>query len=249
MEQISACIITFNEEASIERCLKSVAWCDEIVVVDSSSTDATVEIARRYTERVLLHPWEGHIAQKNFALARAVHNWVFCIDADEEVSTALRRHIEEIRDRIDHCDGYRVCRRSRYLNRWIDHSGWYPEWRLRLFRKDRGQWGGLDPHDKVILTGNTLDLPGDLLHYSFPTYQDHLHAMERYSTIGATHHRPGPFITLTMLGHSIWHFFKLYVWRAGFRDGIPGLIIAVTSAFSVFVKYAKVWERGLERKE
>jgi glycosyltransferase involved in cell wall biosynthesis len=242
---VSAFVVTFNESRNIDDCLSSVAWCDEIVVVDSDSTDDTVAKARRHTDRVVTRPWEGHVKQKGYAMSLARNDWVFLIDADERVSPALQ---EEIRSVLPAAPpdiaGYRVPRLTWYLGRWIRHGGWYPDLKLRLFRKSRGRVAGEDPHEQVEVDGRTVDLRGDLVHYTYKNLSHQLKTIDFFSDIEAENfrksgRRPG---LLRMLFHPVVKFVETYVVKAGFLDGMPGFIISVATAFYVFMKYAKRWE-------
>ncbi len=246
-DRISACIICYNEEAKIEDCLRSVAFADEIVVVDSMSTDRTVEISRRYTPRIVTHPWSGFVAQKNIALENARHPWVLCVDADERVSDGLRDEILTLRKNGlggDGVTGYYIPRRTLYLGRWLAHSGWYPDRKVRLFNKSNGTWVGQDLHECVLLRGKAGYLSGDLLHLSFDGLSHHLRKIDRFTTIAAGElfsrgRRPG---IASMIVRPWFTFFKMFVLRRGFLDGVPGFIAAGMSAVHVFSKYAKLWE-------
>lgn len=247
MKEISICIICFNEEARIEDCLKSATWADEIIVVDSLSTDRTVEVCKKYTKLVISNPWPGYVAQKNFVLEKANCQWVLSLDADERVSDQLREEILALRKvglGKDGCDGYYMPRKTFYLNRWMTHSGWYPDYKLRLFNKEKGTWGGLEPHDKVSLKGKAGYLKGELLHYSFNGLSHHLEKIDHFTTIAAKEaflqgKRSGPGSLAT---RPLFTFFKMFILKMGFLDGLPGLIAAGMSAFHVFSKYAKLWE-------
>ena len=251
---ISVCIICFNEEARIEDCLKSVAPCaDEIVVVDSRSTDGTVDICKRYTDKIFVHSWPGYVAQKNYALGKAAHDWVLCLDADERVSDDLREEVLMIKSHgpdAQGYDGYYLPRKTMYLGRWMKHSGWYPDYKLRVFDKRKGQWEGTEPHDIVRVKGQTGYLTGDILHYSFTGgISHHLRKIDHFTTIAAQEafskgRRSGPG---DLLAHPLFIFMKMYIRKAGFLDGVPGLIAAGLSAFHVFSKYSKLWE--LQRKK
>ena len=242
---ISACIITFNEEDAIRDCLDSIKWVEEIVVVDSFSQDSTVAVCREYTDKVFQIEWQGHVKQKNCALGYASNEWVLCLDADERVSPELK---EEINNQLSvHAhgfDGYFFPRHSYYLGRWINHGGWYPDYKLRLFKKSKGQWGGKDPHDKVILDGTSKHLKGDLLHFVYKDLSHQLQTVDNFSTISASvlEYEGKKFSLLKLLFRSPFRFFEMYVIKRGFMDGLPGFIIAVASSFYVFLKYAKLWE-------
>lgn len=246
---LSVCIITLNEEENIRDCLESVQWADEIVVVDSGSTDATVRIAREYTERVIERGWPGHVEQKNFALDQATGEWILSIDADERVSPALA---EEIRDIVRGDggpeNGFSVCRKTFYLGRWITHGGWYPARRLRLVRRGAGRWRGVNPHDHLYVEEPVGRLKGDLHHYTYRNILDHLKTINNFTTIAAAEmHARGPCHPLAhMLLNPPVRFIRMFLLRRGFLDGVPGFVVAVLASYYVFLKYAKVWE--LSRK-
>jgi len=242
---LSVVVITYNEEANIERALKSVAWADEIVVVDSESTDRTVEICRRYTDRVITRPWEGYIAQKNFALSQAAHDWVLSIDADEEVSPELAESIGRAMGGDHRFDGYMVKRRVFYLGRWINHCGWYPDWRTRLVLKGKARWVGDQVHETLEVDGSVGRIEdGDLNHYSYRNISDHLARIDRYTTLIARRNfeskRRARWYALLL--RPIFNFFKKYFLQLGFLDGRQGFIVCVLASYYVFLKYAKLWE-------
>ena len=250
-ETLSVCVITYNEADNISECLESVRWADEIIVVDSNSTDKTVEIARRFTDKVLLREWPGHVAQKNFAADQAGCDWILAVDADERVSTALRDEILQVLKKRDRGQiGFCFPRKNHYLGRWWTHGGWYPDLKLRLWRRGRGRWGGNDPHDHVVLQGLPGRLSGDLLHYSYRSITDHVVRMNSYSTIAARakEEKEVRYHLLDLLVRPPWRFFRMYLLKSAWRDGIAGLTIAGIESFYVFLKYAKLWERQkLER--
>lgn len=242
---ISCCIICFNEETNIRRCLESVKWCDEIVVVDSFSTDRTVEICREYANRLIQRPWPGYVEQKRFALAQTKHEWVLNVDADEEVSPTLQREILFVLQRNDPAvDGLSIPRLVYYLGRWW-RRGWYPGRRLRLFRKAKVRWGGVDPHEKVLLRGHEDRLEGDLYHYTYANINDHLSAVNGLTDVAVREQivrgRRASIADLTL--RPLWRFLRFYLLRGTFTYGVPGFFVAVTSAFYVFLKYAKLWEQ------
>lgn len=247
-EKISACVTTFNEERNIQRCLASLTWCDEIVVVDSFSTDRTVELCRAFTPRVYQHQWLGYIGQKNLIRRMASHPWILFIDADEEVSPELH---EEIEAELAHHDGsiagYQFPRMVNYIGRWIRHGEWYPDVKLRLFLKDRGRSGGQEPHDQVFVNGGVKTLKGHLWHYTYDDMHDHLETMNRFSSITAQEKfRAGSrFRWVDFLLRPPFRFLKAYLMRGGFLDGRRGFLIALIAAFGVCMKYAKLWELHL----
>ena len=242
---VSACIITLNEESNIAGCLESLKWVDEIVVVDALSSDQTVSICRQYTDKVIQRPWPGHVAQKNYALGLATHDWVLSLDADERISDELREEIfRELRDETADWDGYYFPRQTFYLGRWIRHGGWYPDHKLRLFRKSKARWGGVDPHDTVELDGRAKYLRHPIYHYTYRDLAHHIAAMNRYTDIASEekYRAKVQFPLVHMLFNPMVAFVKKYILKKGFLDGVPGLVVAVSGSFYVFLKYAKLWE-------
>jgi len=247
---VTACVITFNEEKNIKGCLESVVWADEIVVVDSFSTDKTVEICKIYTNRVFERPWSGFLDQKNFAISQASNDWILSIDADERVSQPLRDEIiEELKGNKD-VVGYYIPRHTHYLGRWINHGGWYPNYQLRLFRKDKGRWTGEQLHEKVTVRGKTKVLRGDFLHFTYQNLSDQLKTIDHFSQVSAEIiKKRGVRVTpFHLILRPPIKFLETYIWKQGFRDGIPGLINAIAYSFYVFMRYAKTWEGEKNRK-
>jgi glycosyltransferase involved in cell wall biosynthesis len=244
-DKISTCITAFNEEEQISRCLESVSWTDEIVVVDSFSTDRTVEICRKYTDRVYRHEWLGYIGQKNLIKDMATHPWILFIDADEEVSPELKKEIVNELETPENkaYAGYAFPRMVYFLGKWIRHGDWYPDIKLRLFRKDHGKCAGVEPHDQVVVEGKVKQLRGNLFHYTYGNIDDHIAAVNKYSTLTAAGWRKeGKRFPLShMVFRPPLRFLRCYLLRLGFLDGLRGLIIASTAAYGVFIKYAKLW--------
>lgn len=243
---VSVFVITFNEEDNIGRCLASAAWAKEIVVVDAFSSDRTCEIARGFTDKVFSHAYEGMVQQKGYALSRATQPWAMLLDADEAVSPELRASIQRAVLRDDPAvDGYVTPRRTSYAGGWIRHGGWYPDYKLRLFRRERGKIVGKNPHDYVAVPGRTERLEGDLLHYSYPTVASQVETINRFSTMSLREVKtPWRSLCLVpMLVKPIAKFATCYIVKRGWMDGMRGLIIALASSFYVFLKYAKLWER------
>ncbi|OIO55932.1 MAG: glycosyltransferase family 2 protein [Alphaproteobacteria bacterium CG_4_10_14_0_2_um_filter_63_37] len=241
---ISVAIIAMNEEEKIDECLASVAWAEEIVVVDSGSTDRTLEIARTYTDRVVHRDWSGHIDQKNYALSLCSHDWVLSLDADERVGPELREALLQLREQgPGDFQGFEFNRVTWYLTRWIRHGEWYPDPKLRLVRQDVARWEGTNPHDRLVVEGKVGRLEGDLYHQSFSNIEEHLDTIQSFSSIAAREAiaRGRDATVFTMLGHGLFAVFRYYVLQQGFRDGIPGVIIAVLSGCAAFTKYAKIW--------
>lgn len=250
---LTVCVITRDEAANIRACLDAVAGAAEIVVVDSGSTDGTVEIATRCGARVVTQEFLGHVRQKQFAVGLARHDWVFCVDADEVATQKLVAAIatEMARPEAERAAGYEVARHSVYAGKPIDHGGWWPEWRLRLFDRRRGAWGGEDPHDHVYVDGPVRRLPGELTHYNFRDLAHHVRKIDGYAAIVARRdlERGRRFALHKLVLRPPLRFLKMYVLRQGFRDGLRGFILAWMGAFSVFLKYAKTWEREQQRRE
>jgi len=242
---LSVCVICFNEERNIRRCLESSTWADEIVVVDSMSQDETVEIAREYTDKVYQREWPGYIDQKNFALSKAKNDWILSVDADEEISQSLQYEIKAEIEKQDAKDGYRIPRRSFYQGRWIKHSGFYPDSQLRLFRRNKGYWVGKRVHEKVHVNGEIGLLKNDLLHFPYrDTISGQLQAVDKFSSLLAENmHEEGKrYSLLLLLLRPPLKFIEVYFLRVGLLDGLAGFIIAVTSAYAMFVRYVKLRE-------
>jgi glycosyltransferase involved in cell wall biosynthesis len=246
--RVSATIITFNEESNIKAACESVAWADEIVVVDSNSTDATRQLAEAAGARVIVNAWPGFGAQKQFAVEQAKHEWIFSLDADERVSDELRQSIESLRKKPEVADGYEIARRTFYQQRWIRGGGWYPDRQLRLFKKSQGHWKQRHIHESVIMnTGARIErLSGDLLHY---TSQDaaHHHRMigERYAPLGARQMfeegRRTSVFGVASAGPAA--FFRSLILKGGLRDGFAGFTIASFAAHHAFLKHLMLWEK------
>ena len=243
MPRISACIISYNEEARIEDCLKSLLpVVDEIVVVDSLSTDRTREIAANYTDRIFEQSFLGHVEQKNLAVSKASHDWILSLDCDERLDETLTRAILEVKDRLDDAAAWRMARRTFYIYRWLNHC-WYPDRKIRLFDRRRAKWGGTNPHDHVeVSEGEVRNLDGDILHYSFDSISDHLRTLDSFTEIGAEEiiKRGKPVSVLAPFTHGFWTFFRTLVIKRGFLDGFAGVVVSVLSGVHAFVKYAKV---------
>ncbi|MEX2207535.1 MAG: glycosyltransferase family 2 protein [Myxococcota bacterium] len=249
---ISALVICLNEADRIGRCLESLSFCDEIVVVDSGSTDGTREIARKYTSTVVEQPFLGYVKQKNYALERIKNDWVICIDADEALSPELAANIRFAVDRNDGVvSGYALDRVTHYLGIWHDRGEWYPDWQLRVFRRSRGRFAGRDPHDHVEVDGPVERLPGRLLHWNYRNLSDHVQTMDRFSARMARSlaDEGTRFRLRDLLLRPPARFLKSYLLQQGFRRGIPGLIVSVAGAYYVFMKYAKLWELERSAKE
>lgn len=241
---ISAVVICGNEEAGIRECLASVAWCDEIVVVDSLSTDRTVEIARTFTPRVFERAWPGYVAQKNFAIEQATREWVFSLDADETCTPELRAAIERALENPGETVAFRVRRLVHYLGRWIRHCGWYPDWKTRLVLRGKARWEGEDPHDKLVAGGPVRDLAADLHHFTYKNFSHQIRTINHFGDVAVeqTRARGRRFSYLMLVLHPPVKFLEVYVRKLGVLDGLAGFVIAMASAFYVFSKHVKLWE-------
>jgi glycosyltransferase involved in cell wall biosynthesis len=248
--KISATLITFNEETNIREACESLSWADEIIVVDSESTDQTRAIAAASGARVITKSWAGFGAQKQFAVEQAANDWIFSLDADERVSPELRASIHKLQNALDPelADGYRIARRSFYQGRWIKGGGWYPDWQLRLFRKSRGEWKQRHIHESVTMAADarTDKLAGDILHYSVKDSAHH-HRMigERYAPLAAQQmfeagRRTSP---VTIASAAPGAFLQSFILKGGFRDGLAGLTIASFAAHHAFLKHILLWEK------
>ncbi|MEP6485139.1 MAG: glycosyltransferase family 2 protein [Rudaea sp.] len=244
-EPISACIITFNEADRIAACLRSLAFCDEIIVVDSASTDATQQLAVANGARVIVRPFDGYRAQKDFAVQAAQHDWVLCLDADERVTPALHEAIESARaTRFANASGYRFARATDYFGAFLRHGNAYPDRVLRLFDRRHGGWrGDREIHEHVTVDGAVATLPGDLEHVAYRSLSDQSHRLQRYAQMMAEDmHRRGRRASLINLWlNPFWRFFRGFVLRAGFLDGWRGLIFAWTEANYVRQKFIMLW--------
>jgi glycosyltransferase involved in cell wall biosynthesis len=239
--KISATIITFNEERNIPRVLESLRCCDEIVVVDSGSTDRTVEIAAKLGARVVESPWRGYAGQKNFASEHCSNDWVLSLDADESLSEALEGEIWQIKKNGPRFDAYTMPRLAQYLGRWILHSGWYPDRKVRLFDRRKARWIGDYVHESVSVEGSIGHLEANILHFTCSSLSEHLKTMDRYTTLAAEQivDQKKSIGWTQLLLDPAWTFFQTLVLKRGFLDGPEGLAIAYMAALYNFLKYAK----------
>ena len=239
--RISATIIARDEERNIARAIESLRCCDEIIVVDSGSIDRTIEIANKLGARVVEAGWRGYAGQKNFAAECARFDWILSIDADEALSEALEADIWLLKKNGPQFDAYTMPRMAQYLGKWILHSGWYPDRKVRLYRRDKAKWVGDYVHESVTVSGMLGHLDSNLLHYTCQSFTEHLKTMDRYTTLAAEEMvaRGKRVKYRHLLADPAWTFFRTYFLQRGFLDGTEGLAIAYMAALYAFLKYAK----------
>ena len=243
---LTVVVVTLNEEERIRECLDSVAWADEVVVVDAESQDKTAAIAREATDQVIVRPWPGFAAQKNFGLEQASGEWILSLDADETVSPALRAEITAVLERGGAAAGYAVPRRNVFWGRWVRHGGLYPDWQIRLFRRGKGRFIDRAVHESVTIEGDVARLSGHLEHRSYRDVGDFLARADRYTSLAADEWvaagRPSRPL-MDMVARPAGRFLSMYVARAGFLDGWRGFLLATLYAYYVLMRSAKIWER------
>lgn len=250
MSRLTVTVIAWNEEERLRACLESVAWADEIVVVDAESGDKTVQIAREFTDKVSVRAWPGFAAQKNFAIDQAGGDWILSLDADERVTPELRERIRSILKDDGPADGYSIPRRNIFWGKWVRRGGLYPDYQLRLFRRKSGRFVENAVHESVTVAGRVEPLAEALLHHSYRDLEDFVRRSNRYSTLSAQDWiRRGkstglPGLVMRPLGR----FLSMYIVHRGFLDGWRGFVLAVLYGEYVFLRMAKVWERQRERK-
>jgi glycosyltransferase involved in cell wall biosynthesis len=245
MIPVSVVIVTKNEEKNIREALESIKKVSEIVIVDSFSTDRTLEICREYTDRIYQSQWLGYARQKQKAVELAKGPWVYILDSDERFTESLWNEIEQALKNSGGCSGYYVPRKNYFLGKWMRHGGWWPDYTLRFFLKDRAQVEDRKVHEKVVVNGKAGYLKNPLEHYTYRTLSDYIKKMDIYSTLSAEElieqgADPGK---ITLIVNPLFTFLKMFFLRAGFMDGIHGLILATLYSHYTFLKYSKVWEK------
>jgi len=247
--KLSVTVITKNEAADIGQALDSVRFADEIIVVDSHSTDDTVAIARRYTDRVVVRDWPGYIAQKNYAASLAANDWILSLDADERVTPELASELQSLNVAASAQAAFRIKRVTWHLGRWIRTTDWYPDYQLRLYDRRAAEWTGRYVHEAVTVRGAVGNLRGEIQHYAYRDIADHLETIDRYTTLAARQMREdGRSAGIAQIaGHPPLAFLRNYIARGGIRDGVPGFVISAMNAYYVGLKFAKLWE--LQRRE
>lgn len=244
MPKLTVTVITRDEAHHLDACLESVSWADEIVVIDSGSTDETVAIARRHNARVEVREWPGYSAQKNYAASAATHDWILSLDADERVTPELAAEIRQLLAAEPPRRGYRVPRVTWYLGRWIRGTDWYPDYQLRLYDRRAGQWNGRRVHESVALRDEPGRLRHELQHFAYRDISDHLSTIDRYTALAAeqviAEGRRVPLASIVF--HPPLAFLRNYVLRGGFTQGAAGLVVSALNSYYVFLKLAKGWE-------
>ncbi len=244
---ISAIVVCFNEEENIKACLESLRFCDEIIVVDSFSTDSTPSIAKEMGVKFISRKWSGYRDQKEFALSQTSYDWVINLDADERASEELKDNIlrvlkdKKLREGIA---GFEISRVVYYLNRWWRRGGWYPEYRLRFFNKNKITWGGMEPHEKVIPSGVVKRIDGEIYHYTYKNMTSQLNQLTKFASISSRENflAGNNFSLYKLLVSPFIRFFRFYILKQGFREGIAGFIVAIFEGYYTFSKYALLWE-------
>lgn len=257
MPKLTVLIPCKNEAVNIAACLETVRWADEIFVVDSGSDDDTVEIAKRYTDRVVFHEYVNSATQKNWAIPQATHEWVLVVDSDERLAPALQQEIQALMQGEPSQDGYRIRRRNWFFGCPVRHCGWERDSVLRLFRRDVSRYEDKHVHADVVVEGGRVGwLEGELEHHSYRSFDQYLEKFGRYTTWGAldVRDRGGQASVWNLTMRPLWRFFKMYILRRGFLDGKAGLILCSLAAFNVWMRYAKLWiirrvEKGDDRVE
>ena len=239
--KITATIITLNEERNIVRTIESLRSADEILVIDSGSVDRTVELAQNLGVRVIEAGWRGYAAQKNWAAQQARHDWILSLDADEVLSEALEAEIWNLKKTGPRYDAYTMPRLARYLGRWILHSGWYPDRKIRLYHRSKARWVGDFVHESVQVSGRVGKLDSNILHFTCDSLSEHLKTLDRYTTLAAQEiaARKIKVPLWRIIGEPPWTFLNTYIAKRGFQDGLEGLTIAHMAALYTFLKYAK----------
>jgi len=243
--KLSVIVITLNEERNIAECLQSVQWADEIILVDSESSDNTVEIAKNYTSKIFIRKWDGYSSTKNFALQQCKNDWILWLDADERVTPELKQSIQQVvNEDGKNFDGYEVSRRAYFLKKWIRHCGWYPGYVVRFFRKNKAKFIAVRVHESIEIEGKIGKLKGNLIHYTDENIKQYFEKFNMYTSLASVdlYENGKRFSIIDLTIRPLFMFFKMFFLRLGFLDGIHGFILSVLSSAYVFVKYAKLWE-------
>ncbi len=242
MNKISVTVITKNEEKNISDCLKSVSWADEIIVVDSESTDKTVELAKQFTDKIFIRKWEGYVPQKRYALSLAANKWVLSLDADERITPELKEEILNLSS--GDFSGFKIRRKNFLMNKEITSCGWEKDYQLRLFKKDKTDLDERLVHEKFVTEGNFGTLKNPMLHFTFSSFEDYLAKINIYTSLKAQElfKKKKTVSTWTIFSHTVSAFFAFFFIRRGFKDGVYGLIISLLHSVSTMMNYIKLWE-------
>ena len=244
MPPVSVVIITQNEADNIRNALESVQWADDIIIVDSGSTDDTIQIAKQFTDRIVSHKWAGYGAQKNYGASLATHDWILSLDADEQLSAALTEEIHSLLENEPTARGYRMPRVTHYLGQWIRTTDWYPDYQLRLYDRRVAQWSDHLVHESVSVNGPIEYLRFELEHFAYRNVSQHLATIDRYTTLAAQQMLKNgrQANTLDLVLHPLGAFLRNYIARGGFRSGSVGIIVSLLNSYYVFLKFVKLWE-------
>jgi glycosyltransferase involved in cell wall biosynthesis len=250
-EKCSVTVITLNEERNLRDCLRGVSWADEIVVVDSGSTDRTLEVAREFTGSIFTNAWTGMREQKNFAAERARNDWILNLDADERLTSEGQEEIKGVLREPRHA-GYEFPRKNIFLGKWMRHGGWHPDRTLRLYRKDLGSFAGINPHSNVVLkSGTTGQLESPLVHYTYTSFAHYISKQFPYSDAAAREvvgKGAAPISSGRIFVKTSWKFVETFILKRGFLDGPHGLIVALGACFAAYMKQARIWEMTREKQ-
>ncbi len=244
MSKISALIICRNEEKNIEECIKSILWCDEVIVIDSFSSDETLNIVKKYTRKIFQNKWEGFADQRKFALTKVSNDWIFAIDADERCTKKLEDEILTLMKKENISEnGFELPRKSFFLNKWIKHGGWYPNYQMRLFRKAFADVTGRLVHESYYISGQTGKLKNNILHYTVNSLQEYINKINSYSGLSASeklHRKKINYIDIFVMPQIA--FFHQYILKGNFLDGIEGLMVSKFHMVTKLLNNMKIWE-------
>lgn len=249
--KISALVIAKNEEKNIEDCLKSVSWCDEIILVDSKSTDRTVDIAKKYTDKIIVHDWQGYAFARELSLQNALGNWIISLDADERVSPELKEEIQQLLNQENLKNGYLIPRRNYFLDKVIKTCFWYPDYQMRLFKKESASVSQREVHEGFIIQGEHGKLKNDLIHFTHQDLYSTFEKINKYSTLEITEFTNAkPVRKRDLLIHPVAAFLNHFISRKGYKDGMHGMMVSIIHAMTNMMRYMKLWERqNVAKKE
>ncbi|MGM9571619.1 MAG: glycosyltransferase family 2 protein [bacterium] len=249
MNKISALVLTYNEEDRIADCLKSLSFADEIIVVDSGSTDGTLEIVRQYTPYIFNQPWLGFSGQRNFGLQKCHGEWILLLDADERIESGLALEIKEKLSHNTEYSAFYLPRKAMFLGKWIKHAGWYPDYVCRLIKNGAGYYENL-VHENLVISGKAGRMKGAIVHFGHRNMNHFIEKMNQYTSLGAEGMaEKGRKAGITAcLFRPLWAFFRMYILKRGFLDGTEGFVVSTYHAYNVFLKYAKLWEYNHVKK-